>query len=428
MAPRAKETSAVSARAECRHGVVHIRCRFLPIIAAASMILILTLAPGSWFVTSVGDPPPIVSFKFLLSDFLANWILYLLFGASVGRATRSPLAALACALLLSAVVETAQIAIPFRFTNPFDVVANAAGGFTGAVLWSSSQRWKELTDNEASWSCALLSGLLASVILLSNLLLMPAPPAGRYFVHAPPQIRGFEFLPGEILRITLNGAHLDGSPIPDSQQVRAALAGDFELRLRARLESPPTRPSLIFMISAEPEKELVLMLRIEGDDLVLGYRALSNEFHLEAIEVRANGLLRSIESQQTFETVVRRQGHRTCLKVDSLAYCKGDLSIAQVWALYLPQLEWLFGRSPLVSFAWIGLWSVALGGLARLHWASAVGIGLLVVALVATTHFGPLQPLSNWEILTTLLSFAIGIAARRLCTSARSVNDGVLLK
>ena len=66
------------------------------------------------------------------------------------------------------------------------------------------------------------------------------------------------------------------NPVPDSQRVHDALAGDFELRVRARLNTRLTRPSLLFMISAEPEEELALLLRIEGDDLILRYRARSN--------------------------------------------------------------------------------------------------------------------------------------------------------
>ena len=40
-------------------------------------------------------------------------------------------------------------------------------------------------------------------------------------------------------------------------------------------------------------------------------------------------------------------------------------------------------------------------------------IGLLLGTLWATSQYGPLQPPSNWEILTGLVGFAIGLAARR---------------
>ncbi len=206
MPPRAKESSPGTARTVSPPGAVRSRYRFWPVLATASLILIVTLVPGSWIETPVGDPPPILSLDFSFADFLANWMLFLPFGVSVGRASRSPLRALAYSLLLSAVVETAQLAIPFRYTNPFDVVANAAGGITGALLWSSSRSWRALTNREAAWSGALLGGLLASGVLLSNLLLLPAPPAGQYFIHVPPQILGFEALPGEILEVTLDGA------------------------------------------------------------------------------------------------------------------------------------------------------------------------------------------------------------------------------
>ena len=418
MPPRAKEPSPTTARIVSPPGALQGRYRFWPVVATVSLILVVTLVPGSWIETPVGDPPPILSLDFSFADFLANWMLFLPFGVSVGRASKSPLRALVYSFLLSAVIETAQLAIPFRYTNPFDVVANAAGGITGALLWSSSRRWRALTDREATWSCALLAGLLASGVLLSNLLLLPAPPAGQYFIHAPPQVQGFEPLPGEILEVALDGALLDRNPVPDSQRVRDALAGDFELRLRARLNTRPTRPSLLFMISAEPEEELALLLRIEGDDLVLRYRARSNQLYLEAIDFRADGLLRPLAPQQTFEVVARRLGHRTCLELDSNAYCEGNLGVDETWALYLPQLERLLGRPPLVSFLWIGVWSLAIGGLARSHWSSVAGIGLLVGTLWATSQFGPLQPLSNWGILTVLLGFAIGLATRRFYFSA----------
>lgn len=387
-------------------------------MGAALLILIVTLVPGSGIEAPAGNLRPVLSLKFSLSDFLVNFLLYLPFGASVGRASRSPLLALACSLSLSVVVESAQLAIPFRFSNPFDVMANATGGITGALLWSISRRWRALTDREATWSCALLTGLLASGALLSNLLLLPAPPAGQYFIHAPPRIAGFAPLPGEILDVALDGARLNRNPVPNSLRVRDALAGDFELRLRARLSARPARPSLLFMIGAEREQQSVLLLRIEGDDLILRYRARSNDINLEAVDFRADGLLQPLALKQDFEVVTRRHGHETCLALESRVFCEGDLSLGDTWALYLPQLERLLGRSPLVSFLWIGAWSFAIGFLARPHWTSVVGIGLLVETLWATGQLGPLQPLSNWGILAALLGFATGLSIRRFYCSA----------
>jgi hypothetical protein len=382
------------------------------------LILIVTLVPGSWIETPVGDPPRKLNLGFSLSDFMANWLLFVPFGVSVGRASGSTRRALTYSFLLSAVVEIAQLGMPYRYSNPFDVVSNTAGGITGALLWSSSRRWRALTDQEAAWSCALLAGLLASGVLISNLLLLPAPPTGPYFVHAPPQIGGFEPLPGEILDVALDGTPLTRNAVANSKPIRTALTGDFELRIRARLNVRPTKPSLIFMITAKPDKELALLLRIEGDDLVVRYRAQSSQIRLEEIDFRADGLLRSLQPQQPFEVVVRRQGRRTCVELDSRAYCKGDLGISELWALYLPQLERLLGRLPLVSFLWVGTWGLAIGVLTRRHWSSAAGIGLLVTTLWITSQLGPLQPLSYGGILVGLLGFGIGLVTRRLFFSA----------
>jgi hypothetical protein len=390
------------------------RPRIWPLLTTTSLILILTLMPGSWFSPPVGDPPPALGLEFSLSDFLANLLLFLPFGAAVRRGSGSPLDALAYSLLLSAVVEVTQLAIPFRITSPFDLVANAAGGFTGALLYSFAVRWLPLTDRAAAWLGALLAGLLAACVVLSNLLILPAPPAGRYFIHAPPQIEGFEPLPGEILEAALDGIALDRNPVPDSPRVRDALSGDFELRLRARLNFRPSRPSLIFMITAEPEEELALLLRIENDDLVLRYRSRSHHVYLEHIDFRADGLLQSLTAERAFEVVARRQGHRTCLYFNSRSSCDGALGVGETWALYLPQLERVLGRSPLVSFLWVGGWGLAIGYLARAQGISVVGIALLAGTLWATGQFGPLQSLSRPEILTGLLGFATGLATRRL--------------
>jgi len=416
MPPPGKDLSKASAPVASPHKAIPYRT--WPVIATTSIILIVTLVPGSWITIPVGDPPPLISFKFLLADFLANWMLFILFGASVGRASQSPLRALAYALVLSAIVETAQMAIPYRYSNPFDVVANAAGALTGALLWLSSRRWRASTDREVIWAGALLSGLIAAGIMLSNLLLLPAPPAGQYYIHAPPQVSGFEPLSGKILEASLDEVRLDRSSGPDSQRIRDALTGDFELRLRARLSTRPTRPSLLFMMSAEPEQQLALLLRIDGDDLVLRYRALSNRLSLEEIEFRADGLLQSLRLQETFEVTVRREGLRTCLALGVRTHCDGNLAIGDIWALYLPQIERLLGRSQFVSFLWIGVCAFAIGGLALPHWSSVAGIGLLMGSILAVSHYGPMQALSIWETLSGLLCFAIGLATRGRLFSA----------
>jgi VanZ like family len=379
---------------------------------SVSLVLAITLVPGMWFQAPVGEPPPLLSLDFFLADFLANCLLFLPFGASVALASGRARNALICSFLLSASVETAQVFMLYRYANPFDVLANALGGLAGALLWNRSLRSRKLSDANATRACVLLTMFLASMLIVSSVLLLPAPPAGRYYLHAPPQILGFEPLPGDIRDVSLDGVQLERSGALDSDWMRQAFDGDFELRFRVRLYERPTRPSLLLMISAEPGERTVLALRLEGDDLVFRYRAASNRIRLDAVEFRADKLLQAAAHGQTFEVVVSRRGYQTCLGVESKTYCEGDLDVGQTWALYLPQLERLLGRSVLMTVAWVGGWSLVVGGLVRFHWASGAGVGALVVIVWAAGQFGTLQPLPYWGWLVSLGGLAIGATAR----------------
>lgn len=67
-------------------------------------------------------------------EFAANVALFVPFGVLMTLAARRPWAGVVAALVLSAAVEFAQIAIPGRLASPRDVLANVLGAAVGAAI------------------------------------------------------------------------------------------------------------------------------------------------------------------------------------------------------------------------------------------------------------------------------------------------------
>ncbi len=386
--------------------------RLAPAGLLAFAIALGTLLPASCFAPPVGDPPPRLDLELSLADFLANLLLFLPFGAALQRGVGRLRTVVLTSLLFSGAIELVQLAIPSRMTSPFDVLANVAGAVLGGWLWSARRRLRRPGRVAAGRAGMALAFALTAGLPLAGWLSLAAPPSGEYFLHAPPEIDGFQPLRGEILGVTLDGAALARNPLADSPRARAALAGDFDLRLRLRLDARPTRPSALFMLSAEPGQELVLLL-LASEDLVLRQRARTAWLTLAPVEHRAAGLLRSAPLGEPFEIAIRRAGARTCLALADDSRCDGALDVGETWALLLPQLEAAVGRSRLVTGAWIASWAILLGWLAPVSRAAALSALPPLGAVLVTPLLGPLEPLPFWGLAVGALGYATAAALSR---------------
>jgi hypothetical protein len=98
-------------------------------VTAVPIELGMGTVPTSW--------PPV-------GDFIANLLLFVPVGAALSRQRLLVVGSVVFAL--SCTIELIQYWSLYRFTSPFDVLANTLGGLAGAVLW---KRLRKATNNAA---------------------------------------------------------------------------------------------------------------------------------------------------------------------------------------------------------------------------------------------------------------------------------------
>lgn len=107
-----------------------VRLHLLPVAVAA--ILSVTAIPVEIGTGTLRTDGPVAG------DFVANLLLFLPLGVALSR--HRLLVVLAIAFALSCTIELAQLWSVGRYTSPFDVLANALSGLTGAALWKALRR------------------------------------------------------------------------------------------------------------------------------------------------------------------------------------------------------------------------------------------------------------------------------------------------
>lgn len=356
------------------------------------------------------------------ADLLQNVLLFLPLGVGLGLAGRRPLAAAALALALSGVVEALQlVGIAGRFASAGDLVANAAGGWLGALAVRTAPAWRRPRPAAARRLAAGALALWVATLAGSGWALRrdPAPgpprPTSSGSPAAAPEMGWFAG--------TVHAGWVDGRPLAGRPAgpllVGAAVGRDAEAAVVVSGSDP--RPAIVPLLyvhgwaAAPPE----LVLGQQGADAVLAVRLRAARLRLRQPRLRvphvfapgrqaaargdARVLLRGGIDAGTLRLTARTAGGVQARTV-RLAPTLG-------WALLLPFARVDGIEAPFVTVAWLGAlvlpvayWSAA----ARLDLAAAAAT-LLALALVPPALGAPgAGPLGwgatlAWLLLGTLL-------------------------
>jgi hypothetical protein len=102
--------------------------RWCAVLLCATTLLIFTLKPFQFI-----NPPKSWDFDVFPRDMFQNVILFLPFGILLRRSLSLSLPALiSVSFLFSLGIECLQLYTPHRFSNPYDIACNSAGGAIGA--------------------------------------------------------------------------------------------------------------------------------------------------------------------------------------------------------------------------------------------------------------------------------------------------------
>ena len=383
------------------------------------VILGATLIP----LEPAGEAPPflcVLCGDGALADGVLNGVLFLPLGAALSITGWRALRAIALGALLSLSVETAQFAIPGRDPSLSDVLFNTLGVAFGIALARSSSIWWRPRPRVAEVLSIIGALGTASLITLTGVLLGPAFPEDLYYGGWTPRFGHLEWYGGRVLQASLDGLAIPPGVLAGSSQVRQKLRAGAAVHVRASAGPPPPGLAPLFTIQDGHQRE-ILLLGVDGDDIVLRYRRRAVAWGLIEPEIRARGALHGVARRDPLFIVVRRADSGYCLRVNATERCGLGYTIGIGWALLLggqPVPLWL---RPIFNVGWSAALFFPIGLWARCSWAFSPTAALSFAGLVILPGFIGLLPTPGVELLGALAGFLTGWASRTGLNARRQV-------
>jgi hypothetical protein len=329
-----------------------------------------------------------------LSDFLANVLLFAPFGVALGVSRRSVLFTLIAGFLFSLFIEAAQWRIVTgRDASVGDLVSNTTGAVLGWLVFA----WKPWRVRVQSRLAAYGSAVLASLILIGALsLFTPNFFRDVYWLHFTPDYESLEQYHGKVLRAKVgNKEWLEQQRLQFPDSVARLLVSE---PLEARVIAGPNPETLAPIVSISDQvQEEVILIGIDGTDLVYRFRAHANDFLLDHAYLRARDAFRGVQPGDTIDLVVSFKQRGYCIGLNSDISCGRGFSVGQTWTLlYNPSLPTALAF--LVGLGWLVAIFVTPGFLApstRLLLGSALITSVILITVPMLIGFAA-TPI--WEV------------------------------
>ena len=381
----------------------------LAVGVVVAVILVLTLWPlGS--KPSVADDQ--IFLRFGLADAVRNVILFLPLGIALAlRGTGFAGVALR-ATLLSVAIELAQVAIPGRYRNVWDVVSNAGGALLGAALLRTAPRWLWPGRSLATRLALAGSAFVATLLLGTGLLLSPALPFTEYAAGWTLDLDPLAHYTGRVISATLGEEPLPNGRLARSEQVRRLWLEGAPLRLEAVAGGRTASLAPIFTLHDSAHRE-VLLVGAERGDLVLRVRTRAQAVSLDRPGLRWADALDDVQEGDPLTITARREGNGWCLSLGDRSACPLGFTAGSGWRLlWFPQ-SLPAEAAPWLNAVWLAALFLPLGLWLRANAGSALAVAIAVGALFATPLVG-LLPTPPAELAASLTGMALGAALRPL--------------
>lgn len=342
-----------------------------------------------------------------LGDVLRNILLFTPLGAALAVRGSSAARSAGLAAGISIAIELAQLGIPGRYANPWDVAADALGALLGVAALRSHAYWRAPPPARAArlaWGAAAAIALAA---LGSAALRAPAAEGGRLTSRWPPSAY-LRVYGGELDAVDLRGRPLPQGPVADAAGTRAELSGDFDLHLRGRAGPAPGAAAGLFALTDAAGRD-VLLLAVAGDDLLLRVRDRARSLGLESPFLRGAGLFADLRPGAPFDLEVERRGPAYCMRQAGRERCGLGFTAGDGWTLLVPFVS----PVPALAVLWIGGLFALLGYWLRRGPAGALTLLLACAALLGAPRLGALLPTPPAQGLAAAAGTALGAALAR---------------
>ena len=221
------------------------------------------------------------------ADLLLNIMLFMPLGVALGLRGSSRGRVALLALVLSTTIELLQFYIPGRDPSVSDVLANTCGALLGALVVGSASIWLNPRLALASRLSRTTTILATLMCVATGLLLTPVYPDSPYFGLWTPDLGRLVQYQGRVLSATINDELIGNGPISAADRVREALRSPdgYDLTIHAVLGPRPEGLSPLFAIADEQRRE-ILLLGLDGDELVLRVSTRADDARLDRPELR----------------------------------------------------------------------------------------------------------------------------------------------
>jgi hypothetical protein len=221
----------------------------------------------------------------------------------------------------------------------------------------------------------------ASVATLTGVLLSPSFSKDVYYGGWTPRFGHLEWYGGRVLQASVDGLDIPDGVLGNSPQVRHQLSVDSAIHVLARAGPRPQGLAPLFTVHDQHRRE-ILLLGVDGDDVVFRYRTRAVAWGLIGPEIRAWNAVRGIAWRKPIAVIVHPEGNGRCVEVNATEHCGLGYTIGTGWALVLGNQPVPLRLRPVLNVIWLVGLFFPIGLWARFGWAFATAMALSLASLL----------------------------------------------
>lgn len=345
------------------------------------------------------------------ADVVLNVILFLPVGAALGYTGLSSQRVVMLGALLSGTVELAQLWIPGRDPSLGDVIFNTAGTAFGVVLATTARSWLFPTRHNRTLLPRGAAVVATALCGVTGALAVPQVPDTPLYAMWKPALPPLETYRGSVLDVTLADIPVPNGPV-EGDRVRLRLRAHHPTWLRVRLVAGPPTDGLapLFAIYDDQQRQ-ILLLGVDGHDLVLRRRTWAAALHFEQPGLRWRDALRGTQRGDTLGIVVAHPGDAYRVALNGHPVSGRPLTIGSGWA-FLQTLPSPFGGVP--NLLWTALIFLPAGFWLRTRRDTAFIAAALLAGLWGVPAAAPLLPTPAGEWTAAIIGVLAGVASHAL--------------
>ncbi len=377
-------------------------------LSLLAMIAVATLAPIH------GSEPPqpgpcLICGERGAADALLNVLLFIPLGFALARSGAGWLAVV-LVVGFSLAIESAQLFIPGRDASLGDVVFDSAGGVVGLLSgWARS--WPGVLGRLPGCLTVPLGAGAAGLIVLTGVLLEPSMPDSVYFGQWTPELGHLDAYDGEVMQATVGSQRVPPWRLQNSAEVRDLLQRGAPLEVRFTAGVAPDGLAPVFSIHDQEQVEVVLV-GVQGEDLVYRYRTLAATLRLDQPDFRIRMAMAGGRPGDVSRARVWGGAGGLCLSLNETEACPVGPTPGMGWAfLFYPDRgphRWV----PFLSVLWLFVLTVPVGFAGGNSKATAAGAALPLLALILIPRASLLNAVTAWEATAALLGIVSGVVLR----------------